>query len=135
MPPCPHTHTERDFAATPPRVWKTITNRRRKITRDDLVVISNRVPRWKELARHLGLAEPDIVAIEANYSHDYNEQKLQCLLTWFQGQGSPPTRQALVRIIEEKMQDQELAKDIDTALLSLDIERDSERPRAQSALN
>ena len=51
------------------------------------------------------------MAISENYRGDYEEQKFQMLLTWHQQQPTPPTRQSLVRIIEEKM-GTELTQDI-----------------------
>ena len=111
-----------------------MSNPRQKITRGDLLVVSRRLTHWQELARHLGLSEPDIAAIKADYSHDYNEQKLQSLLKWLQGQHYPPKRQALIKIIEEKMKDRDLARDVDRTLFALDNDRDGDRPRSISML-
>ena len=100
---------------------------RQKLSRTDLVTVSQKIVHWQGLARHLGLEEPDIVAIQADFSHDYNEQKVQSLLKWFREHRSPPTRQSLVKIIEEKLQDPQLARDVERALV------DTQRDRAQSA--
>ena len=82
------------------------------LEREELVHIAKAIPRWPVLARYLGLTEPVIAAIEENHVHDYDEQKYQMFLKWYQQQKTPPTRQSLVRIIEEKMKDSALAQDI-----------------------
>ena len=105
-------------------------NSQQKLTRDDLVTVAQKIVHWQALARKLGLSEPDIVAIEANYSHDYKEQRFQSLLKWFQEKGSPPTRQTLVRIIEEKLLEPQLAIDVESALTA----SDEDRPRAHSMM-
>ena len=94
----------------PHRIWKTV--RSGPLERSELVHIAKVIHHWSVLARYLGLSEPIIVAIEENHVHDYEEQKIQMLLKWFQQQSTPPTRQSLVRIIEEKMKDPVLAQDI-----------------------
>ena len=102
-------------------VWKS-TNSSKKLTPDDLLPISKAISHWKELARHLGLSKPDIVAIEHNHLHDYEEQKYQMLRKWFEQNSTPPSRQSFIKIIEEKMKDQELAGEVDSALYRLDME-------------
>ena len=115
-------------------VWKNMRNPQQTLTTADLVTVSQKVVYWQALARKLGLTEPDIVAIEANYRHDYNEQKYQSVLKWFQQQRSLPTRQILVRVIEEKLQDFQLARDVASALVTVDTLSDSDRPRAHSMM-
>lgn len=118
--------------AAQPRIWKKMRNPHKQIMTHDFVNIAQKVTHWQILARHLGLSEPDIVAIESDHSHDYTEQKVQMLLKWFKQQPSKPTRQTLVRIVEEKMKDPVLAKEVDSALFVLDLERESTKPRACS---
>ena len=91
-------------------MWKNV--RSGPLERGELVHIAKAIRRWSVLARYLGLTEPDIIAIEENHVHNYEEQKYQMLLKWYQQQKPPPTRQSLVRIIEEKMKDSRLAQDI-----------------------
>lgn len=43
---------------------------------------------------------------------DYEEQKVQMLLKWFQQQPAPPTRRNFVRIVEERMKDSVLAQNM-----------------------
>lgn len=90
-------------------LWVTV--RPGPLEREELVHIAKAIPRWSTLARYLGLSEPVIVAISENYRGDYEEQKFQMLLKWHQQQPTPPARQTLVRIIEEKI-DPVLAQDI-----------------------
>ena len=113
-----------------PLVYKSMLNPNTLLTRDDLVHVAKMVPHWKRLARHLGLSEPDVVAIEANYQHDYNEQKIKMLLKWLGEQ--QPTRGHLVFIIEEKMKDPVLAKKIDSVFIELDAKSGKSRLRSQS---
>ena len=77
----------------------------------------------------MGLEEADIVTIEQNHVIDHEEQKVQMLLKWYQRQRSPPSCQSLVRIIEEKMQNQKVAKKVESTLFHLRQEREQRRPR------
>ena len=97
-------------------IWNTI-NPSHLLKKEDMVYIAKLITYWKELAHHLGLEEPDIVAIEQNHLHDYEEQKVQMLHKWYQQQPSPPSCQSLVRIIEEKMQNHKLAKKVESTLI------------------
>ena len=99
------------------------------LKKEDLVHIAKVIPYWKELARHLGLEEADIVTIEQNHVTDHEEQKVQMLLKWYQQQRSPPSCQNLVRIIEEKMQNHKVAKKVESTLFHLHQEREQQRPR------
>ena len=105
-------------------LWKTLPSSK-SMRKEDLVHIAKSIGYWRELARHLGLEEAEIVTIEQNYIGDHEEQKIQMLLKWFQQQLTPPTRQSLIRTIEEKMQDPELARKVDSTLYRLDAERES----------
>ena len=78
--------------------------------------ISRVICDWKELACHLGLEEADILTIEQNHVNDYEEQKIQMLFKWYQQQRSPPSCQSLVRTIEGKIQNHELAQVINQLL-------------------
>ena len=91
-------------------LWKDV--RSGPVEREELVHIAKAIHRWPVLARYLGLTEPVIVAIEENHVHDYEEQKYQMLLKWSQQQNPEATRQSLVQIIEEKLQDLVLAQDV-----------------------
>lgn len=82
----------------------------RPLTRQDLLYIARVICDWKEFACHLGLEEADIATIEQNHVSDYEEQKIQMLLKWYQQSHSPPSCQSLVRIIEDKMQNHKLAQ-------------------------
>ena len=82
-------------------LWRTV--RPGPLEREELVHIAKAIPRWSTLARYLGLSEPVIVTISEDYRGDYEEQKFQMLLAWYQQQLNPPSRQSLVRIIEEGM--------------------------------
>jgi hypothetical protein len=130
-------NVEADFSsAQSPRLWKRMRNPRQKLNRDDLLTVSQKVVHWQALARKLGISEPDIATIEADYSHDYNEQKFQSLLKWFQGKGSPPTRQSLIQVIEVKLQDPQLARDVENSLAVMDNQlSESGKPRAYSMLS
>ena len=75
----------------------------KQLTRDELIHIAKEITDWKVLARHLGLSEPDITAIESNDPKNYKEQTFKMLLEWLQQQDCPPTRKDFVQIIEEKM--------------------------------
>ena len=90
-------------------LWKRVCPG--ELERGELVHIARAIPRWSSLARYLGLSDPDIVAISENHKGDYEEQRYQMLLKWYQQQATPPTRQALVRVIEEEM-GTKLAQDI-----------------------
>ena len=91
-------------------LWKCV--RSGVLEREELVHIAKAIRRWCVLARYLGLSEPVIITIEENHIHDYEEQKFQMLLRWFQEQSTPPTRRRLVHIIEEDMKDAILAQDV-----------------------
>ena len=113
-------------------VWKS-TSSSKKLKPDDLLPISKVISHWKELARHLGLSKADIVAIEHNHLHDYEEQKYQMLRKWFEQNSTPPSRQSLIKTIEEKMKDCELAGEVDSVLYRLDME-EGEKLRSRSCL-
>ena len=115
-------------------LWKTLPSSK-SMRKEDLVHIAKSIGYWRELARYLGLEEAEIVTIEQNYIRDHEEQKIQMLLKWFQQQSTPPTRQSLVRTIEEKMQDPELAQKVDSTLYRLDAEREREHFRSRSMMN
>ena len=104
-----------------------------QLTRHDLLRIVKEITHWEELARHLGLSEPEIATIKSDYAQDYNEQKTKMLLKWLDEQDTTPTRRDLVHVIEGQMNDRELAKKIDSVFLKLDIESEkSTRFRSQS---
>ena len=104
-------------------MWNAMINLSEQLTTDDFLQIAKKIVHWKEMARYLGLSEPDIAEIEQNYVCNYKEQKYQMLLKWYQLQKSPPTRQCLLQVIEEKMKDSELAQDVTSILHSIDVER------------
>ena len=75
------------------------------LSRQDLVCIAELIVgnyNWKELARHLGLEEAEIAAIEQKHPNNIGEQQLQILLIWYQAQPSTPSAQILLAAIEEK---------------------------------
>ena len=94
-----------------------------QLTTEDFLQIAEKIVHWEGMARHMGLSEPDIAEIEQNYIRNYKEQKYQMLLRWYQRQEPPPTRQSLIQIIEEKMEDSVLAQDVIDVLHSIDVER------------
>ena len=102
--------TGRQAVNTHRTIWETVHPG--ALERRELVYIARVIQHWHELARHLGLEEEEIVTIERNHVGDREEQKIQMLLKWFQQQSTPPTRQSLVRTIEEKTRDLVLAQDI-----------------------
>jgi hypothetical protein len=91
-------------------LWKTV--RGGPLQREELVHVAKAVRHWACLARYLGLPEPVIVAISEDHRGNYEEQKFQMLLKWYTQQPKPPSKQALVRIVEEKMRDPVLTQDI-----------------------
>ena len=97
---------------------------------DFLVHVARTLTYWKELARHLGVDEADIVTIEKNCMYDHSEQKIQMLFKWHKQQIKPPTCQMLVRIIEEKLQEHELAEKVRSTLHKL--YSDETRPRCNT---
>lgn len=111
-------------------VWKS-TNSSKLLKLDDLLPISKVISHWKELARHLGLSKADIVTIQHNNSHDYEEQKYQMLRKWFEQKPTPPSRQSLIKTIEEKMKDCELAGEVASVFYRLDKE-EGEKLRSRS---
>jgi hypothetical protein len=104
-------------------VWNVTINLSKQLTTDDFLHIAEKIVHWEGMARHMGLSEPDIAEIEQNYIRNYKEQKYQMLLKWYQRQEPPPTRQSLIQIIEEKMEDSVLAQDVIDVLHSIDVER------------
>jgi hypothetical protein len=86
-------------------LWKTV--RSGALEREELVQIATVINQWPTLASHLGISKSTL-----DSSYDYEEQKYQMLVNWYQQQNPPPTRQSLVRIIEEKMKDSVLAQDV-----------------------
>lgn len=111
-------------------IWNsTITSK--PLKQSDLLPISKVISHWKELARHLGLTKPDIVAIDHDHHHDYGEQKYQMLRKWFDQQRTPPSRQSLIKIIVVKMKDSELAGEVVSVLYGLDME-EGEKLRSRS---
>ena len=104
-------------------VWNATINLSKRLTTDDFLQIAEKIIHWQGMARYLGLSEPDIAEIEQNYSRNYKEQKYQMLFKWYQLQKSPPTRQCLLQVIEEKMNDSALAQDVTSVLYSIDEER------------
>lgn len=91
-------------------MWKTVPSG--PLEKTELVEIAKTITRWPQVARHLNLSESDIVTIEENHMRDYEEQKMQMLLKYFQQQPTPPTRRDFVRIIEEQMKDSVLAQNM-----------------------
>ena len=89
-------------------LWKTV--RSGALEREELVQIATVINQWPTLASHLGISESTIDSIR--HSYDYEEQKYQVLVNWYQQQNPPPTPQSLVRIIEEEMKDSVLAQDV-----------------------
>ena len=114
---------------TPYIAWKTMSPSQ-VLKKDFLVHVARVLTYWKELARHLGLDEADIVTIEQNFVNDHSEQKMQMLLKWYQQQSKPPTCQILVRIIEEKLQEHKLAEKVRSTLHKL--YSDERRPRCNT---
>ena len=104
-------------------MWNATTNLSEQLTTDDFLQIAEKIIYWQGMARYLGLSEPDIVEIEQNYMRNYKEQKYQMLLKWYQRQETPPTRQCLLQIIKEKMNDSELAHDMTNVLYLIDAEK------------
>ena len=107
-------------------VWNTTINFSERLTANDFLQIAEKIVHWQEMARYLGLSEPDIAEVEQNYMRNYKEQKYQMLLKWYQQQKTPPTRQCLLQIIE-KMNDSALVQDVASVLYSIDEERKSSK--------
>ena len=114
-------------------VWK-MTSPSKQLMTDDLIHIAQKIHHWQGLARFLGLTEPAIATIKHNHIGNYEEQKVQMLLKWFQQQSAPPTHQCLIRIIEEEMKDPVLASDVDSVLYRLGVKRE-DKLRSRSMLN
>ena len=91
-------------------LWPTVQSG--ELDANEFLEIARAIAWWETLARHLGLTEADIVAISENNVRNYEEQKYQMLLKWREQQSTPPTKQDLVQIIEEKMKDSLLAQKV-----------------------
>ena len=68
--------------------------------------------RWPLLAHYLGLTTAEISSIKQSYPRDKNDQTFHMLLEWYNKQQTPPTKQFIVQIIEEKMNDPALAQHV-----------------------
>ena len=90
-------------------LWKTVSSG--ILEKDELMQIARVIDaQWPVFAGYLGMNNTTITTIKQQYSSDYREQCFQMLLKWFQKK--PLSRQNLVRIIEENMQNPVLAQDV-----------------------
>ena len=87
-------------------LWKTVSSG--ILEKDELMQIARVIDaQWPVFAGYLGMNN---TTIKQQYSSDYREQCFQMLLKWFQKKLL--SRQNLVRIIEENMQNPVLARDV-----------------------